>query len=461
MKLIVAILVALGLGWLVDMFRRKSVSAPGLDGEAPPPSEPLSTRIADAADAAMGTAAGAGVKAAGAVQRAAPGAADAASASVDTLSGAAQAAAGKASDVAAAATDKASNVASTAADKASDAAAMAADTLAGAAASAAAQLPGPAAAAVDKASAAAASAAQAASGAAAAAASRLPGGGAGDLTSAQETFGEPLPATPPAGERPLAAPLRPDEADVRSALAEPTPEAIEVFDEDRDAIALRAPQAGAVPGESGAAAGATAMRESAAGAAVPAGAVAGDGTYHCPSGYPIKGNAGSRIYHTPGSRSYEQTIPEFCFTTAAAAEAAGFRAAQGAASHAATGESPRQSQSNESEAGASTAASGMGAAAHLTSTGGGSGSAAAAPAGAVHGAASRPAPADGQTLRPPSGAVAGDGTHRCPPGYPVKGNASSRIFHVPGSSSYDQTIPEFCFDSSASAEAAGFRAPKR
>lgn len=58
----------------------------------------------------------------------------------------------------------------------------------------------------------------------------------------------------------------------------------------------------------------------------PAGAVHGTGTAECPPGYPVKGNAQSLIYHTTESRVYEQTIAEFCFETAEAAEAAGFRA---------------------------------------------------------------------------------------------------------------------------------------
>ena len=61
---------------------------------------------------------------------------------------------------------------------------------------------------------------------------------------------------------------------------------------------------------------------------VPAGAVAGSGTEECPADYPIKGNAQSGIYHVPGGGSYHQTIPEFCFATADAAEEAGFRAAK-------------------------------------------------------------------------------------------------------------------------------------
>jgi len=53
------------------------------------------------------------------------------------------------------------------------------------------------------------------------------------------------------------------------------------------------------------------------------------------------------------------------------------------------------------------------------------------------------------------------GAHDCPEGYPIKGNASSRIFHRPGESSYDATIPEICFDTEQSAEGLGYRARKR
>ncbi|MFT4037561.1 MAG: Re/Si-specific NAD(P)(+) transhydrogenase subunit alpha [Thermomicrobiales bacterium] len=61
---------------------------------------------------------------------------------------------------------------------------------------------------------------------------------------------------------------------------------------------------------------------------LPLGAVPGDGTHDCPTGYPIKGNAQSLIYHEIDSGSYARTIPEFCFDTAEAAEAAGYRASR-------------------------------------------------------------------------------------------------------------------------------------
>ena len=57
---------------------------------------------------------------------------------------------------------------------------------------------------------------------------------------------------------------------------------------------------------------------------------------------------------------------------------------------------------------------------------------------------------------PHGGAVPGDGTHDCPPGYLIKGNMPSRRYHEPGQLSYDRTIPEVCFQSVEAAAAAGF-----
>ena len=45
----------------------------------------------------------------------------------------------------------------------------------------------------------------------------------------------------------------------------------------------------------------------------------------------------------------------------------------------------------------------------------------------------------------------------CPPGYPVKGNLPSRVFHTPGQANYDRTTPEVCFTNEAAARDAGFR----
>lgn len=48
----------------------------------------------------------------------------------------------------------------------------------------------------------------------------------------------------------------------------------------------------------------------------------------CPDGYPIKANATSGIYHVPGGRFYERTIPERCYVSPEAAAADGYRAAK-------------------------------------------------------------------------------------------------------------------------------------
>ena len=56
--------------------------------------------------------------------------------------------------------------------------------------------------------------------------------------------------------------------------------------------------------------------------------VYGSGNWTCPSGYPIKGNESSMIYHVPGGQYYERTNPEQCFSTTAAARAAGCRASK-------------------------------------------------------------------------------------------------------------------------------------
>jgi trigger factor len=58
------------------------------------------------------------------------------------------------------------------------------------------------------------------------------------------------------------------------------------------------------------------------------------------------------------------------------------------------------------------------------------------------------------------GWVKGDGENAVPAGFPVKGNASSRIYHTPESRFYDNTVAEFYFASPEVAESFGFRAPK-
>ena len=51
-----------------------------------------------------------------------------------------------------------------------------------------------------------------------------------------------------------------------------------------------------------------------------------DGT--CPVDFPIKGNANSGIYHVPGGRFYDRTVPERCYASEDAAQADGYRRAK-------------------------------------------------------------------------------------------------------------------------------------
>jgi len=60
----------------------------------------------------------------------------------------------------------------------------------------------------------------------------------------------------------------------------------------------------------------------------------------------------------------------------------------------------------------------------------------------------------------PGGAIRGDGTTNCPPQFPVKGNAQSKIYHTSASRVYGQTTAELCFATPEAAEAAGFRPPQ-
>lgn len=82
----------------------------------------------------------------------------------------------------------------------------------------------------------------------------------------------------------------------------------------------------------------------------------------------------------------------------------------------------------------------------------------AAPAQAA-GVVSAPVDATGPIGAPtaPEGAVAGNGTAECPPGFPIKGNQQSMLFHDEKSRSYSRTIAEFCFSTPEAAQAAGFR----
>jgi micrococcal nuclease len=57
-----------------------------------------------------------------------------------------------------------------------------------------------------------------------------------------------------------------------------------------------------------------------------------------------------------------------------------------------------------------------------------------------------------------SGGVPPISEEECPPNAPIKGNASSGIYHMPNDAYYDATHPEECFATPQDAEAAGYRA---
>jgi len=54
-----------------------------------------------------------------------------------------------------------------------------------------------------------------------------------------------------------------------------------------------------------------------------------------------------------------------------------------------------------------------------------------------------------------------NGEHDCPEAFPIKGNANSKIYHLPTGASYSATIPNICFATEEAAQAAGFHASKR
>jgi hypothetical protein len=48
----------------------------------------------------------------------------------------------------------------------------------------------------------------------------------------------------------------------------------------------------------------------------------------CPPEYPVKVNESSGIFHVPGGRFYQRTIPDRCYATTGDAEADGYRQAK-------------------------------------------------------------------------------------------------------------------------------------
>ncbi len=138
------------------------------------------------------------------------------------------------------------------------------------------------------------------------------------------------PADDPASEVPSDLPresLTPATAELVAGLHRPGADMVDAFVDE----VLDHPETGDDATASSSGSSATAIEPDAP--ELPDGAVAGDGTRFCPENFPIKGNARSMIYHRPTDDSYSPTIPEVCFATESAAQAAGFRS-RSAATHA-------------------------------------------------------------------------------------------------------------------------------
>lgn len=59
----------------------------------------------------------------------------------------------------------------------------------------------------------------------------------------------------------------------------------------------------------------------------------------------------------------------------------------------------------------------------------------------------------------PTGAHAALDDNAQPEGYPIKGNANSMLYHLPGTPFYERTVAEIWFDTAENAEAAGYQLP--
>jgi hypothetical protein len=175
------------------------------------------------------------------------------------------------------------------------------------------------------------------------------------------------------------------------------------------------------------------------------GAVPGTGAADCPPDYPIIGDQAAMLYYAPGERIYDETVPQLCFRTIAAAEAAGF-----APAHPADG-APERVVAEERET-VDVGRNGVAideSAAVISPNAGLPGERADIVARAI-------AAADAGGV--PPGAIRGDGGRDCPGAYPIKGDRAAMGYLAPGAPGYDVTIPEFCFSSVDSAESAGFSA---
>jgi hypothetical protein len=182
----------------------------------------------------------------------------------------------------------------------------------------------------------------------------------------------------------------------------------------------------------------------------------------CPPDFPIKGNASSKVYHVPGLPSYEKTKAEWCFSSEDTAISFGYRAPGGHRNQASgrTGDSTaaaavlQHTSTTESTVDTGSAVDPLLDSSFTEDT--------PPTTTSQHADLTAEQPASKQeNTSAPEGSVAGDGTRTCPAEYPIKGNGGSMIYHVPGTASYDATIPEWCFATEDDAIGAGYRAPRR
>ena len=187
-----------------------------------------------------------------------------------------------------------------------------------------------------------------------------------------------------------------------------------------------------------------------AAASAHGGAVPGDGTHTCPSNYPVKGNMASMRYYLPRTPSYNRTIPEVCFQSAVAAEAAGFTdSGDETGSRGGVGAEEVIAADSVSASSVEPLEAVVAEAILIRDR-----------EDAARGDVVEEAIAAADAGGVPPGAVRGDGSRDCPPAYPIKASQSAMRFLEPASSAYDATIPELCFSSARSAEAAGLAAAR-
>jgi ketosteroid isomerase-like protein len=102
-----------------------------------------------------------------------------------------------------------------------------------------------------------------------------------------------------------------------------------VREDGRWRVVMREEQVAAFTDTGSGSAKATTMITTATSSAEPSGGgVPPISEEECPPSAPIKGNADSHIYHTQSSATYDETHPEVCFASEAAAQEAGYRAAR-------------------------------------------------------------------------------------------------------------------------------------